>query len=196
MAVLFCWIATSLLSAGSTVEAAADPRALQLTYDPWTKYCFKHGDGSSDCLVGTGVRGACLPSGGSFSLTRGDKSESLSVNVGTKQALEGAISVQIDQDPPILISHTECHGLYCGGKLEIDNGFTERLKRSRTVAIEPTTTVGQKISLSLSLADFAAAYDGPESDPPKVHEDILSSEKSKEEMQRAEEQRKALECKE
>jgi hypothetical protein len=136
-----------------------------------------------------------FPSGGSFSVTRGDKSASLSVNVGTKHALEGAISVRIDQEPPILISHTECLGLYCGGKLEIDNGFTERLKRSRTVAIEATTTAGQKINLSLSLVDFATAYDGPESDPPKVHEEILSSEKFKEEMQRLDEQRKALECK-
>ena len=102
-----------------------------------------------------------FPSGGSFSVTPGDKSASLSVNVGTKHALEGAFSVRIDQDPPILISHTECLGLYCGGKLEIDNGFTERLKRSRTVAIEATTTAGQKINVSLSLVDFATAYDGP-----------------------------------
>jgi hypothetical protein len=53
----------------------------------------------------------------------------------------------------------------------------------------------KKINLSLSLVDFATAYDGPESDPPKVHEEILSSEKFKEEMQRLDEQRKALECK-
>jgi hypothetical protein len=160
------------------------------------KYCFKHGDGGSDCLVGTGVRGACFPSGGSFSVTRGDKRESLSVNVGTKHALEGAISVRIDQEPPILISHTECLGLYCGGKLEIDNGFTERLKRSRTVAIEATTTAGQKINLSISLVDFATAYDGPESDPQKYTKRSSRATKSKEETQQAEEQRKALECKE
>ena len=102
-----------------------------------------------------------FPSGGSFSVTPGDKSASQSVNVGTKHALEGAFSVRIDQDPPILISHTECLGLHCGGKLEIDNGFTERLERSRTVAIEATTTAGQKINVSLSLVDFATAYDGP-----------------------------------
>jgi hypothetical protein len=52
----------------------------------------------------------------------------------------------------------------------------------------------KKINLSLSLVDFATAYDGPESDPPKVQEEILSSEKFKEEMQRLDEQRKALEC--
>ena len=56
-------VATYLLFGGSTAEAA-DPRALQLQYEPWTKICI----GGSNCFVATGARGKCDPSGGGLSI--------------------------------------------------------------------------------------------------------------------------------
>jgi invasion protein IalB len=185
-------IATYLAFAGSSLEAASDPRATQLTYEPWIKFCF----GASKCFVGAGAKGECFPSGGSVSIITDNQKESLSARLGTTRTLAGAISVQIDQGAPILIRHPECQTLSCGGSFEIDSDFIERLKRSQMITIEATDSHNQRIGFSLSLADFAQAYDGPESDPPKVTEMVLTPEKYKEMTQREEERRKALECKE
>jgi invasion protein IalB len=178
----------------STGKAADDPRATQLTYEPWAKSCI-----AKTCFVAAGARGACSPSGGVLSIiTSDDKNVSLSANLATKQPLDGAINVQIDQHDPILVPNPKCYGLICGGKVDIDNEVIEQLRNSRTVTIDATTTAHGKISLSLSLAGFAEAYDGPGTEPRAVVETV-TDEKMKELLKQAEEQKerqKALECKE
>jgi hypothetical protein len=82
------------------------------------------------------------------------------------------------------------------GQTRYRREFVERLKRSRTIAIEATDAAHQKLSLSFSLADFAQAYDGPESPPPKVREEIVTGEKMKKLMKQPEDQKKASECNE
>ena len=181
---------TAALVIGCGAVQAGDPRALQLAYGPWTKLCFKRADGNSDCFISTAALGTCRPSGGGLSISiRDQKILSLLANFGTRHTLERGISIQIDQDVPIVIPHAECFGLGCRGKLDIDNQFIERLKQSRTIAIEATDTGHQRLRLSFSLADFAQAYDGPEGDPPKVREEIITSEKMKELTKQSEEQK-------
>jgi len=89
---------------------------------------------------------------------------SLSANVFTKRTLVGTISVRVDQDDPIVIPHLECGGVICGGKIQIDGTLVGRLRRSKTITIEATDTNHQKVSISLSLAGFPDAYDGPETE--------------------------------
>jgi invasion protein IalB len=173
-------VAMYLLFGGSTAEAA-DPRALQLQYEPWTKICI----GGANCFVATGARGKCDPSGGGLSINvlNGDNM-SLSARLMTRRMLEGPINIQLDQSNPISIPNPECQGLGCGGKLNIGSEMIERIKRSRTVTVEATDTSHQKLSLSFSLADFSQAYEGPGTEP-KVFEE--SQEKLKELLrQRAE----------
>jgi len=180
---------------GGNAAKADDPRAMQLTYGPWAKLCFKRADGNSDCFISAAARGACTPSGGGVSISiRDQKTLSLLANFGTRRDLEGGISVQIDQDTPILISHPECFGLGCRGKIDIDRDFIERLKRSRTIAIEATDAAHQNLSLSFSLADFAAAYDGPAGDPPKVRDETVTNDKMKQLAKQSEQQKQAFEC--
>lgn len=188
--VLLLLIATYLVFGEGAVEAS-DPRAKQLTYESWSKVCI---DGSH-CIVGAGARGACYPSGGILYIAMPDgKSANLSASLGTR-ALEGGISVRIDQGDPILIPHLECFANGCGGRVEIDSAVIESLKRSQAVNIEATTTAHQKVSLSLSLAGFAKAYDGPGAES-KMREEIVSSEKMEELMQREEEEKRERKCKE
>jgi invasion protein IalB len=189
---LLSMIATALVFGTCAVEAAGDPRAMQLSYDSWTRMCF----GKSNCFVGAGARGACFPSGGGVSIVTDDKNMSLHAILATKRVLESALSVQIDQGEPILIPHLECSGLICSGKVQVDSKFIDLLRHSQRITITATDTAGQNLNLSLSLTDFAAAFDGPERDPPKVTERTLTTEKFKELEQRQEEERKALLCKE
>jgi invasion protein IalB len=189
--VLLALIAAYPALGGSAVKADDAP-AMQLSYGPWTKLCFKRADGNSDCFISAAAHGACRPSGGGVSMSiRDEKTLSLLASFGTKRTLEGGISIQIDQDTPIAISHPECFGLGCRGKIDITGEFIERLKRSRTIAIEAIDAVHQKLSLSFSLAGFAAAYDGPAGDPPKVRDETVASDQTKQPQQQ-----QALECSE
>jgi invasion protein IalB len=191
---LLSLVATYLVLGGSAVKAD-DPRAMQLTYGRWTKLCFKRADGNSDCFISAAARGACTPSGGGVSISIRDKKLlSLLVNFGTRRTLEGAISVRIDQDAPIPISHPECFGLGCRGKLDIDGEFIQRLKRSRSIAIEATDAAHQTLSLTFSLADFAAAYDGPAGDPPKARDETVTGDKQP--TKQSEQQKQMFECQE
>lgn len=170
-------------------KAADDPRALQLTFEPWSKFCIGH----SDCFVGADARGACAPSGGAVVVhTANGKAASLAVNFGTRHALEGDIGVHVDQGQPILIPRRECYPVGCRGEFDIDDDFVERLKRSNAITIEATTTAHRRLTLSFPLADFARAFDGPGTDP-KVFEEIGMSEEMKERFKRAE-QEKPPEC--
>lgn len=183
--VLFSLAATYLVFGGNSIVYASDTRAMQLTYEPWTKMCI----GNSSCFVGAGTRGTCYPSGGGVSIAElNGKSRSLFAYFSTKQMLEGGISVLIDQEQLILIPQPECRGLGCSGKFEVDSEFIKRMKRAQTVTIEATTTAHQKLRLSFSLAGFTQAYEGPGYEP-EVREEILTSEQMKELMERTEKER-------
>jgi invasion protein IalB len=185
--VLLTLIATNFAIPGST-EAAYDPRAAQLAYKPWIKFCF-----GATCLMAAEARGACNPSGGDLVIAVEEKYPTLSVDLWTKRGLEGAIRVQVDQGDPTLIPHPECSGLICKGKVPIDRSLIERLKQSNTITVEAVDTSQQEISLAFPLADFAKAYDGPSSEP-KVFEETQKQLKV-ELAKRAEEQKK-LQCEE
>lgn len=188
--ILFWSLATYFAFAESALEAGNDPRASQLNYKPWIKYCF----GASKCFVAAEAKGGCFPSGGYVMIATEDQKASLSVYLGTTRPLQGEISVQIDQGAPISIAHPECRALDCGGNFEIDGNFIKRLKRSQTIAIEATDSTNQKIRLSFSLADFANTYDGPEAPLPKVFEETQA--KLKEELAKRAEEQKTLQCQE
>jgi invasion protein IalB len=188
---LSLWIAIYLLFGTNALQAAEDPRATQLTYEPWIKLC----PGDLDCFVTSGARGACFPSGGGLSIIVTDQERSsLSAHLATRRPLEGAISVQIDQGDPILILHPECSGPVCGGKMQIGGDFIEHLKRSQTITIEATDTTHRKNSLSLPLAGFAQALDGPEAALSKFMEE--GQQKLRAERARPAAEQKKLECEE
>jgi invasion protein IalB len=152
-------------------EAASDPRATQLTYQPWTKICVNRPDGNSDCFISSGAKGACQPSGGGIAVwIRDGKQQSLSINLVTKRPLDGTLAVRIEQGAPIAIPDPNCGELGCRGKLDIDTDFIEGLKHSRTISIEAMTRDHQAVSLAFPLAGFIEAFDGPAGGPPKIPE--------------------------
>jgi invasion protein IalB len=151
-------IVMHLLAWFNATKAADDPRAMELKFEPWSKSCL----GQSLCFVGKGARGACVPSGGAVAIhTLNGKATSLIINFGTRRALDGAISIRIDQGQPILVSHPRCYPTGCRGELEINDDFVELLRRSQTITIEATDTAHRNLRLSFSLAGFAQAFDGP-----------------------------------
>jgi invasion protein IalB len=178
-------IAASVAWRAGAAEAASDPRALQLTYQPWAKICVNRPDGNSDCFTSSGAKDACQPSGGGIAVwIRDGKQRSLSVNLVTKRRLDGTLAVRIDQGLPITVPDPNCGVLGCRGKLDIDTDFIESLKHARAISVEAITRDHQNISLVFPLSGFAEAFDGPGGGPPKVAE--MSSDELKEQSKRAE----------
>lgn len=144
------------------VANAADPRATELTYEPWTKTCLTE----ASCFVAASARGQCAPSGGTISISPQNSTRALlTANVGTRTMLEGTISLRIDQDEPMQIARTHCYTLGCGGTLEANGELIERLKHAQTIGVEAKNLTGQKISLNFPLSHFSQIYDGPGSAP-------------------------------
>ena len=183
--VLSAMIAACVAWAAGAAEAASDPRALQLTYQPWAKTCVNRPDGNSDCFISSGAKGACQPSGGGIAVwIRDGKQRSLSINLVTRRVLDGTLAVRIDQGTPMPIPDPNCAELGCRGKLDIDTAFIEGLKHSRTISVEAMTRDRQAVSLAFPLAGFTEAFDGPAGGPPKVAE--MTSDELKARLKRTE----------
>lgn len=171
-------------ASGQSALAAGDPRATQLTYQPWAKICVDRPDGNSDCFTSSGAKGACQPSGGGIAVwIRDGKQRSLSINLVTKRPLDGTLAVRIDQAAPIAVPDPNCGELGCRGKLEISTDFIESLKHARTIIIDAVTRDHQPVSLAYPLAGFAEAFDGPAGGTPKAAE--IGSDELKERTNRA-----------
>jgi invasion protein IalB len=173
---------------------SADPRAAQLTYQPWMKVCI----GKSLCFIGVDARGQCQPSGGSMMITVVDGvPERLSVSFGAKRGLSDAARFRIDDGDWIRLSPPPtCYpsGL-CVSKLKISDDIVAQLRNGQTVTTEALDTAGQTLRLSFPLAEFARVYDGPGTEP-EFREEIRSREETKELMEREEAEKRERECKE
>jgi invasion protein IalB len=147
----------------------ADPRAAQLTYQPWTKSCVR-----PNCFVATEARGRCMPAGGWVVINLEDGKPAY-LSSGFFRKSGDSTSLRIDADNPIAVPNRTClpSGL-CVNKLTIDDGLIARLKQAQTITIEATGVTGERLALSFSLADFARVYDGPGPEP-KVYEGIHQS---------------------
>src|SRR5712672_2871831 len=102
-------IAAHVTFGASATKAANDPKAAQLTYQPWAKICVNRPDGNSDCFSSYGAKGACQPSGGGIAVwIRDGKQRSLSINLVTKRLLDGTLAIRIDQGAPVAIPDPNC----------------------------------------------------------------------------------------
>src|ERR1700722_5156035 len=123
--VLISVITVGFCCVGGNTVAASDPRALQLTYEPWRKLCI----GNSDCYTGADARGACHPSGGGVAIVASrNQLFRLSASFATAHVLDGPITVRVDQREPILIQNLQCYAPACTGTFEIDGVFIARLR--------------------------------------------------------------------
>jgi invasion protein IalB len=133
-----------------------------LIYSPWTKACI---DGT--CFIGKSVRTECaqIVTVALIEYAKGAR-KSLSVTLPTGVNTDRSVRITVDQADPIVQPFERCYALGCSANHEVGAELVERLKQGRTLTIEAVDTADSPISLSLPLAGFAAAYDGPEQTPP------------------------------
>jgi invasion protein IalB len=180
-------------------QAAATPQQqqVQLVYSPWTKICGKdqqQPNAKEVCLVikearletGQFVAGAVLVE------PEGEQRKILRVTLPLGMQLQQGTRVIIDQGPPTQRPYVICFPNGCMSDYDADSDMVGKLKKGQGLVIQAINAGGQPISLSLPLADFAKAYDGPPTDPKVLEE---QQKKLQEELQKkAEEARKKLEA--
>ena len=175
--------------------APAQPQQLPLVYSPWTKICGKDQQPNAKevCLVikearletGQFVAGAVLVE------PEGDPKKMLRVTLPLGMQLQQGTRVIIDQGNPLQRPYVICFPNGCMSDYDADADMVGKLKKGQGLVVQAINAGGQPISLSLPLADFAKAYDGPPTDPKVLEE---QQKKLQEELQKkAEEARKKLE---
>jgi invasion protein IalB len=176
--------------------APAQPQQLPLVYSPWTKICGKdqqQANAKEVCLVvkearletGQFVAGAVLVE------PEGDPKKLLRVTLPLGMQLQQGTRVIIDQGNPIARPYVICFPNGCMSDYDADVDMVGKLKKGQGLIVQAINAGGQPISLTLPLADFAKAYDGPPTDPKVLEE---QQKKLQDELQKkAEEARKKLE---
>jgi invasion protein IalB len=177
-------------------QGAAPQQQLPLVYSPWTKICGKdqqQANAKEVCLVikearletGQFVAGAVLVE------PEGDPKKMLRVTLPLGMQLQQGTRVIIDQGNPIARPYVICFPNGCMSDYDADTDLVGKLKKGQGLIVQAINAGGQPISLTLPLADFAKAYDGPPTDPKVLEE---QQKKLQDELQKkAEEARKKLE---
>jgi invasion protein IalB len=176
-------------------QGAAPAQQLPLVYSPWTKICGKDQQPNAKevCLVikearletGQFVAGAVLVE------PEGDPKKMLRITLPLGMQLQQGTRVIIDQGNPIARPYVICFPNGCMSDYDADGDMVGKLKKAQGLIVQAINAGGQPISLTLPLADFAKAYDGPPTDPKVLEE---QQKKLQEELQKkAEEARKKLE---
>ncbi len=184
--------------------APADPAAAQgdqaippLIYSNWTKICGKGPEASAKTVCQTGKDGR-LESGMPVVAAviiemEGEAKKVLQVTLPPGVLLPRGTRVVIDRDEPsaIIGSFLVCANGGCIAQLEATADTVAKLKKGQNLYVQAYNMAQNVMTLSLPLADFAKAYDGPPTDPKELEE---KNKKLQDELQkRANEARQKLE---
>jgi invasion protein IalB len=169
--------AKSDAAAGAVPDGHAQPGPLaQLSFSPWTKFCFKgipgepvSPDAKEVCFTGTDAHLAAAggqrvavamllePADGGKKLLR------ITFPLGMK--LSDGTRIILDQDGPVTAPYRVCVAGGCMADYEASPELIAKLKTNEGLRVEAISDAGVPISVLLPLADFAKAYDGPPADP-------------------------------
>jgi len=171
--------------------AAEEANLPALTYSPWIKSCL-----NETCFIGKDGRSNadCGPVVAAVFIERnGDTKKTLRVTLPPRVSLERGVRIIIDRSKPIERPYVRCFANGCMADYDAGVELVDQLKQGQVLALEAVDKANSPIRLTVPLADFANAYDGP-SQEPKVFEEVLSTKEMQaklERQRRVEEDRKA-----
>ena len=121
----------------------------------------------------------------------GEARKLLRVTLPLGVSLRPGTRMVIDNGQPMTAPYVICVPNGCVADYEASGELIGKMKTGQALNVQAISEAAQPVGLSLPLADFAKAYDGPPTDP-KVFEE--QQKKLQEELQRrADEARKKLE---
>jgi invasion protein IalB len=141
--------------------ASEDATPPELIHSPWEKICV-----AGTCVLGARVRTECaLVAGVTLTEKEGEAKRTLRVTLPSHVNLGRGVRIVIGQNQPIAGSYAGCTSSLCSAEYEGGVDLVDRLKQGATLVLEATNSADSPVTASLSLADFARAYDGPPSNP-------------------------------
>jgi invasion protein IalB len=174
---------------------------VQLIYSPWTKFCLKGQPGQTPdpnakqvCFTGKDARiDSGMPVVAAVLIEpEGQERKILRVTLPLGMQLVHGTRVIVDQNQPLTAPYVICFTNGCMADYEANADMVGKMKKGQGLVVQGINSTGQPISLTLPLADFAKAYDGPPTDPKEFE---AQQRKLQDELQRrADEARKKLEA--
>lgn len=189
--------ATPPAAAAPSSQKPTDQSIPPLIYSNWTKICGKGPEQGAKTICQTGKDGR-LESGmpvvaAILMEMEGEGKKVLQIMLPPGVYLPKGTRVVIDRDEPSAIIGTflTCANGGCIAHLETNAEIVQKLKKGQNLYVQAYNMAQSVMTLSLPLADFAKAYDGPPTDPKELEE---KNKKLQDELQRrANEQRQKLE---
>jgi invasion protein IalB len=183
--------------AAAAPSGPTDQSIPPLIYSNWTKICGKGPEQGAKTICQTGKDGR-LESGmpvvaAILMEMEGEGKKVLQIMLPPGVYLPKGTRVVIDRDEPSAIIGTflTCANGGCIAHLETTAEIVQKLKKGQNLYVQAYNMAQSVMTLSLPLADFAKAYDGPPTDPKELEE---KNKKLQDELQRrANEQRQKLE---
>jgi invasion protein IalB len=183
--------------AAAPAAGPTDQSIPPLIYSNWTKICGKGPEQGAKQICQTGKDGR-LESGmpvvaAILMEMEGEGKKVLQIMLPPGVYLPKGTRVVIDRDEPSAIIGTflTCANGGCIAHLETSAEIVQKLKKGQNLYVQAYNMAQSVMTLSLPLADFAKAYDGPPTDPKELEE---KNKKLQDELQRrANDQRQKLE---
>jgi invasion protein IalB len=141
----------------------------QITYSAWIKVCQKGPEANAKRVCFTGRDGRIesgMPVIAAVLIEAdGDARKLLRVTLPLGVSLRPGTRVVIDSGQPMTAPYVICVPNGCVADYEASGELIAKMKTGQVINVQAISEAAQPISLSLPLADFAKAYDGPPTDP-------------------------------
>jgi invasion protein IalB len=155
------------------VAATADEsRPILVARSPWMKFCLKNGKTGfkTTCVTGNEVRSEADHS---FLATVAiiepeDGKKTLRVTFPLGMQVAHGTRLIIDREDPQRSPYVICFTSGCMSDYDASSAMIDIMKRGQVLLVQAIDTAGAPLTVQLPLTDFAAAYDGPPSDPGRV----------------------------
>lgn len=159
------------------------PQAVAIP-SPWTKICNRDPQANKEiCLVAQDIRAETGQFLASVAVreTEGEPKKQFIIAVPPGMQLQPGMRVVIDKHEPMGARYSICFPNACYGDMDIDTKFVDLMKKGQALTVQAINQVGRTVNFTLSLKDFAKAYDGPAVDPKEIQ---AQQQKLREGMQR------------
>jgi invasion protein IalB len=94
----------------------------------------------------------------------GEPRKILRVTLPLGMSLQAGTRVIIDQGQPMTAGYALCMPTGCMSDYEASSELVDKMKHGQILTVQGINGAGKPVSLTLPLADFAKAYDGPPTD--------------------------------
>jgi invasion protein IalB len=147
-------------------QSGAQPDVI---YSPWTKFRLKGQEANAEQVCFTGKDGR-VQSGTPVVAAvliepENEPKKVLRVTLPLGMSLQQGTRVIVDDGGPMTGPYVSCVQTGCMTDFEASGELIEKLKKGRGLVIQAINGAGQPITFVMPLANFAAAHDGPPTDP-------------------------------